>query len=69
MAIYSAVALECSTTNYYSEKEDLREADIIVTYLGDPDGESGKLKQGGKGIDYDGVLEIDQPIAYFLKIK
>jgi len=55
------------TTNHYTEKEDLREADIIVTCLGDPDGESGKLKQGGKGINYNGVLGIDQLIAYFLK--
>ena len=55
------------TTNYYTEKEDLREADIIVTCLGDPDGEKGKLKQGGEGINYNGVLEIDQLITYFLK--
>ena len=53
------------TTNYYTEKEDLREADIIVTCLGDPDGEKGKLKHGGKSINYNGVLGIDQLIAYF----
>ncbi len=57
------------TTNHYTEKENLREADIIVTCLGDPDGEKGKLKQGGEGINYNGVLEIDQLIAYFLKRK
>ena len=55
------------TTNHYTEKEDLREADIIVTCLGDPDGEKGKLKQGGESINYNGVLGIDQLIAYFLK--
>ena len=55
------------TTNHYTEKEDLRKADIIVTCLGDPDGEKGKLKQGGESINYNGVLEIDQLIAYFLK--
>ena len=54
------------TTNHYTEKEDLREADIIVTCLGDPDGEKGKLKQGGEGINYNGVLGIDELIAYFL---
>ena len=53
------------TTNHYTEKEDLGEADIIVTCLGDPDGEKGKLKQGGEGINYNGVLGIDQLIAYF----
>ncbi len=57
------------TTNYYTEKEDLREADIIVTCLGDPDGEKGKLKYGGKDLNYNGVLGIDQLIAIFLKIK
>jgi len=54
------------TTNHYTEKENLREADIIVTCLGDPDGEKGELKQGGKGINYNGVLGIDELIAYFL---
>ena len=54
------------TTNHYTEKENLREADIIVTCLGDPDGEKGKLKQGGEGINYNGVLGIDELIAYFL---
>lgn len=55
------------TTNHYTEKEDLKEADIIVTCLGDPDGEKSKLKQGGKGINYNGVLGVDQLIAYFKK--
>ena len=54
-----------TTTNGYTEKEDLRESDIIVTCLGDPDGEKGKLKQGGAGLDYDGVLRVDQLIEYF----
>ena len=57
------------TTNHYTEKEDLREADIIVTCLGDPDGEKGKLKQGGESINYNGVLGIDQLIAYFYKAE
>jgi len=39
--------------------------DIVVTCLGDPDGEKGKLKQGGEGINYNGVLRIDQLITYF----
>ena len=57
------------TTNHYTEKEDLKDADIIVTCLGDPDGEKGKLKQGGKSINYNGVLGIDQLITYFLKAE
>jgi beta-phosphoglucomutase-like phosphatase (HAD superfamily) len=55
------------TTNHYTEKEDLREAGIIVTCLGDPDGEKGKLKQGGESINYNGVLGVDQLIVYFYK--
>ena len=54
-----------ATTNTYTEKEDLSEADIVVTCLGDPDGEKGELKQGGEGLDYDGVLRLDRLIAYF----
>jgi HAD superfamily hydrolase (TIGR01509 family) len=54
-----------ATTNVYTEKEDLSEADIIVTCLGDPEGEKGTLKAGGKSLDYDGVLHVEQLIEYF----
>ncbi len=54
-----------ATTNIYTEKEDLSEADIVVTCLGEPDGEKGQLKQGGQGLDFDGVLHIDQLLKYF----
>lgn len=54
-----------ATTNIYTEKENLDEADIVVTCLGDPDGEKGKLKKGGEGLDYDGVLRLDQLIDFF----
>jgi len=54
-----------ATTNVYTEREDLGAADIVVTCLGDPDGERGELKQGGAGLDYDGVLRLDQLIEYF----
>ena len=53
------------TTNGYTEKEDLSGGDIIVTCLGDPDGEKGRLIKGALG--YDGVLRIDQLIRYFSK--
>jgi HAD superfamily hydrolase (TIGR01509 family) len=52
-----------ATTNAYTEKEDLSLADIIVTTLGDPDGEKGLLRKGG--LDFDGVLHVDQVIGYF----
>jgi HAD superfamily hydrolase (TIGR01509 family) len=54
-----------ATTNAYTKKEDLSEADIIVTCLGEPDGEKGTLKQGGQGLDFDGVLHVDQLVEHF----
>lgn len=54
-----------ATTNIYTEKEDLSDADIVVTCLGDPDGEKGELRQGGEGLDYDGVLRVNQLVEYF----
>jgi HAD superfamily hydrolase (TIGR01509 family) len=52
-----------ATTNGYTEKEDLSPADIIVTTLGDPDGEKGLLRKGD--LDFDGVLHVEQVSAYF----
>ncbi|MBW2652336.1 MAG: HAD-IA family hydrolase [Deltaproteobacteria bacterium] len=54
-----------ATTNVYTENEDLSDADIIVTSLGDPEGEKGELKKADRAIDYDGVLHVDQLIKYF----
>jgi HAD superfamily hydrolase (TIGR01509 family) len=53
------------TTNHYTEREDVGDGDIVVTALGDPDGELGALKQGGEGLDFDGVLHLNQLVAYF----
>ncbi len=55
------------TTNYYTEKEDVRGGDIIVTCLGDPDGEKGRLTKGGPGLKFDGVLRVKQLVEYFEK--
>jgi HAD superfamily hydrolase (TIGR01509 family) len=53
-----------ATTNPYTEKEDLSDSDIIVTCLGDPDGEKGVISKGNlKG--YDGVLHVAQLVEYF----
>ena len=54
-----------ATTNVYTEKEDLSDADIIVTSLGDPGGEKGILKKGGNGLAFDGVLHVDQVVDFF----
>ena len=54
-----------ATTNYYTAREDLHLANIIVTSLGDPGGEKGKLIAGGEGLEYDGVLHARQLIQFF----
>jgi len=55
-----------ATTNVYTENEDLSDADIIVSSLGDPDGEKGVLKKGDNSkLEFDGVLHVDQLIEYF----
>lgn len=54
-----------ATTNYYTEKEDLSKADIILSCLGDPDGERGVLKMGDDKLGFNGVLTAKQVVDYF----
>lgn len=54
-----------ATTNFYTEREDLSQADLVVTCLGDPGGERGELRKNSKSIDFDGVLSADGIIKYF----
>ena len=54
-----------ATTNVYTEKENLSDADLIVTCLGDP-GEKGEMKKGSVA-GYDGVLHISQLVKLFSK--
>jgi HAD superfamily hydrolase (TIGR01509 family) len=54
-----------ATTNYYTEKEDLNKADIIMSCLGDADGEKGILKKGTGKLGYDGILTARQVIDNF----
>ena len=55
-----------ATTNVYTEKENLNDADIIVTCLGDAQGEKGTMSRGAI-TGYNGVLHIDQLIKFFSK--
>lgn len=55
-----------ATTNHYTENEDLSNADLIVTCLGDPQGERGVMTKGDLS-GYDGVLHLESLIAYFAK--
>ena len=54
-----------ATTNVYTASEDLSDANIKVTCLGDDASDGCELKAGGEGIDYDGVLHLAQLMAYF----
>ncbi len=52
------------TTNGYTEKEDVNAGDVIVSCLGDPDGEKAQLRKGDiKG--FDGVIHVRQLIELF----
>lgn len=53
------------TTNQYTENEDLSQADIIVSCLGDPEGEKAVLKKAGKNFPDTGVVSIHQVMKYF----
>jgi hypothetical protein len=60
-----AAGLNCVvTTNVYTEKEDLSAGDIIVTCLGDPDGEKAEMRKGNIA-GFDGVLHLDQIVEKF----
>ncbi|MFA5612558.1 MAG: HAD-IA family hydrolase [Anaerolineaceae bacterium] len=53
-----------ATSNFYTQREDLTPADVIVTSLGDPGGEKGELIKGDIP-DYNGVLHVHQLIHLF----
>src|SRR5215216_5668456 len=54
------------TTNGYTEKEDLNAGDVIVSSLGDPDGEKAKIRKGDLP-GFDGVVHVEQLTANFSK--
>ena len=54
------------TTNSYTEKEDVEAGDVIVSSLGDPDGEKATLRKGDLP-GFDGAIHARQLIEYFEK--
>jgi len=54
------------TTNHYTEKEDVSAGDVIVSCLGDPDGEKAEMRKGGLP-DFDGVVHVRELAEYFTK--
>lgn len=65
MAAHQAGMHIVATTNFYTASEDLSHADIIVTCLGDPQGEMGELVAVSRDLDYDGILYADQLVRFF----
>ncbi|HSR46582.1 MAG TPA: HAD-IA family hydrolase [Anaerolineales bacterium] len=54
-----------ATTNVYTEKEDLSQAEIIVSTLGDPGGEAAALKKGPAQVVRDGVVHVADVVKAF----
>lgn len=54
-----------ATTNVYTEKEDLSAAEIIVSCLGDPDGEKAILRKGPAEAVRDGVVHVEAVVRAF----
>lgn len=52
------------TTNGYTEKEDVEAGDVIVSSLGDPDGEKAKMRKGDIP-NFDGVVHAKQLMELF----
>ncbi len=53
-----------ATSNFYTQREDLSDADVIVTTLGDPDGEKGQLVKGDIP-DFEGFVTVAQLTRLF----
>lgn len=52
------------TTNGYTEREDVSAGDVVVSSLGDPDGERAEIRQGDLP-GFDGVVHIRQLMEKF----
>jgi HAD superfamily hydrolase (TIGR01509 family) len=52
------------TTNGYTEKEDVDAGDVIVSCLGDPDGEKATMRKGDVA-GFDGVVHVKQLMELF----
>ena len=52
------------TTNHYTEKEDVEAGDVIVSCLGEPEGEKATMRKGDLP-GFNGVVHAKQLIEYF----
>jgi len=54
-----------ATTNVYTEKEDLSPAEVIVSCLGDSEGEKAVLRKGPANVVRDGVVRVEAVVRAF----
>jgi HAD superfamily hydrolase (TIGR01509 family) len=54
------------TTNYYTENEDVSAGDVIVSCLGDTDGDKAEIRKGALD-GFDGVVHVSQLMELFSK--
>ncbi len=54
-----------ATINEYTEREDLSQADLVITSLGEQNGKKGIVKQSRRDFNFDGVMHLEQLLAYF----
>lgn len=54
------------TTNYYTEQEDVSAGDVIVSCLGDADGEKAVMRKGDIP-EFDGMVHVSQLMELFSK--
>ncbi len=52
------------TTNYYTEKEDVSAGDVIVSCLGDADGEKAEMRKGALE-GFDDVVHLKDVVKLF----
>lgn len=69
MAAAAAGIASIATVNVYTEKEDLSAAEIVLSCLGDPDGERGQLIRSKRSFEFNGVLTVENIKTYFLTTR
>lgn len=52
------------TTNHYTEREDVSAGDVIVSCLGDPDGEKAVMRKGELA-NFNGVVHVKDAVSLF----
>ncbi len=65
LAAGSAALSVIATTSAYTVDEDLSGAEVVLSCLGDPEGEKGLLISSMRPLEFDGVLRLDQIMDYF----